>query len=82
LNTIKVPALLQPDVVFLAKKYLVDLPTHIHYLKLFEDFNNIAQTTGNVSGINYQMICSYIRKACIAYHNAQDPSGYFKTKCV
>lgn len=29
LNTMKVPALLQPEVVFLAKKYLVDLPTHI-----------------------------------------------------
>jgi hypothetical protein len=29
LNQMKVGALIQPDVVFLAKKYLVDLPTHI-----------------------------------------------------
>jgi len=29
LNRLRVPALLQLDVVFLAKKYLIDLPQHL-----------------------------------------------------
>lgn len=72
----KVGALLQPDVVFLAKKYLVDLPTHIQYVKLLEDYEVMAKTASlsAISGSNYQLMCTFIRKACLAYHNAVDPS--------
>jgi len=41
------------DVVFLAKKYLIDLPQHLQYVKLLEDFDVLAQTTGAPSGINF-----------------------------
>ena len=60
----------------------MDLPTHIQYVKLLEDFERMAGSTGLVSGVNFQKICTYIRKACIAYHNSYEPSQYFKTKCV
>lgn len=69
--------------VFLAKKYLVDLPTHLQYVKLLEDFDLLAQQSNpqNSAG-NLQQLCTYLRKACLAYHNALEPSHYFRTKCV
>jgi hypothetical protein len=43
-------------------------------VKLLEDFERMAGSTGGVSGVNFQNICTYIRKACIAYHNSLEPS--------
>lgn len=82
LNKMKVPTLLQLDVVFLAKKYLVDLPTHLHYLKLFEDYDSLSTLT-TPSTYNARHISTYLLKSILAYSSATpSPSAFFRGYCT
>jgi len=81
LNKMKTPTIVQLDAVFLAKKYMLTLPSHIHYIKLLEDFDMLAKTTTTGTQANFKHICLTIRKACIAFEGLSDVIVYFKKHC-
>lgn len=73
LNRMKVPTLIKIDVVFLAKKYIMTLPSHLQYEQLLEDFTLLSKAGALGSVANFKLICSYIRKACLAHYNVVEP---------
>jgi hypothetical protein len=77
----KTPTIVKLDAVFLAKKYMLDLPSHLHYIKLLEDFDILAKTSTTGSQANFKLICLTLRKALIAFESLSDVTLYFKKHC-